>query len=133
MAGSYGLPTKKSALWVTSVAPILSFQGVFSNRPGSGLETGRRMHSTTQTASSNNRPTILWQLRRGAEETASAVMFPLRKDATLLWWIKSTLEGARYFTTTSHALEAADQVRSALEALGWQDQRARPRRAAARR
>jgi hypothetical protein len=50
-------------------------------------------------------------------------MFPLRKDATLLWWIKSNLEGARYFTTASRALEAADQVRSALEALGWQDQR----------
>ena len=94
---------------------------------------GRRMDSTTQTAGTSHKPTILWQLRRGADETASAVMFPVRKDATtLLWWIKSNLEGARYFTTTSHALEAADQVRSALAALGWEDQRARPRRAAAR-
>jgi hypothetical protein len=91
------------------------------------------MDSLTQTAGSTNKPTILWQLRRGADETASAVMFPLRKEATLLWWIKSNLEGARYFTTASRALEAADQVRSALETLGWQDQRQRPRRAVARR
>ena len=75
---------------------------------------------------------ILWQLRRGTDETASAVMFPLRNDATLLWWIKSDLEGARYFTTTIRALEAADQVRSALSALGWEDQRARPAHEAAR-
>jgi hypothetical protein len=90
------------------------------------------MDTRTQTTGSSNKPTILWQLRRGDEETASAVMFPLRQDATLLWWIKSNLEGARYFTTTSRALEAADQVRSALAALGWEDQRARPRRAVAR-
>ena len=90
------------------------------------------MHSTTYTVASNHKPTILWQLRRGRDETASAVMFPLRNDATLFWWIKSDLEGARYFPTTSHALEAADQVRSALTALGWEDQRARPRRAASR-
>jgi hypothetical protein len=90
------------------------------------------MPSTTQQAGSTHKPTILWQLRRGADETASAVMFPLRKDATLLWWIKSKLEGARYFTTRTHALEAANQVRSALSALGWEDQRARRRPAAAR-
>lgn len=93
---------------------------------------GVPMDTTTHTTGSSNKPTILWQLRRGEDETASAVMFPLRQDATLLWWIKSNLEGARYFTTTSRALEAADQVRSALAALGWEDQRARPARAAAR-
>jgi len=94
---------------------------------------GRHMDSATHTPGPSHKPKILWQLRRGEDETASAVMFPLRKDATtLLWWIKSDLEGARYFTTTSHALEAADQVRSALAALGWEDQRARPGRAAAR-
>ena len=94
---------------------------------------GRHMDSATHTPGPSHKPKILWQLRRGEDETASAVMFPLRKDATtLLWWIKSNLEGARYFTTTSHALEAADQVRSALAVLGWEDQRARPGRAAAR-
>jgi len=72
---------------------------------------------------------ILWQLRRGPDETASAVMFPLRNDATLLWWIKSDLEGARYFPTKTRALEAANQVRSALSALGWEDQRSRGRNA----
>ena len=90
------------------------------------------MPSTTQPGSPQ-KPTILWQLRRGRDETASAVMFPLRNEATtLLWWIKSDLEGARYFPTHTRALEAADQVRSALSALGWEDQRARPREAAAR-
>lgn len=87
------------------------------------------MHSLTQQPGSTHKPTILWQLRRGNDETASAVMFPLRNDATLCWWIKSNLEGARYFTTASRALEAADQVRSALTALGWEDQRADRRRA----
>ena len=90
------------------------------------------MLSTTQRPGSPQKPMILWQLRRGRDETASAVMFPLRSDATLLWWIKSDLEGARYFTTKIRALEAADQVRSALSALGWQDQRARQEREAAR-
>jgi len=89
------------------------------------------MPSTTQRTGSAQKPMILWQLRRGQDETASAVMFPLRNDATLLWWIKSDLEGARYFTTKIRALEAADQVRSALSALGWEDQRARPTREAA--
>ena len=90
------------------------------------------MHTTTQRVDSTNKPTILWQLQRGDDETASAVMFPLRNSATLLWWIKSNLEGARYYTTPSRALEAADQVRSALSALGWEDQRARSRPVAAR-
>ena len=90
------------------------------------------MPATTQRAESSQKPKILWQLRRGPDETASAVMFPLRNDATLLWWIKSALEGARYFPTRTHALEAADQVRSALSALGWEDQRSRPKRAPAR-
>jgi hypothetical protein len=94
---------------------------------------GTGMLTTTQRAGSTNKPTILWQLRRGSDETASAVMFPLRHDATLLWWIQSKLEGARYFTTQTHALEAADQVRSALSALGFEDQRARPRRVATAR
>jgi len=91
------------------------------------------MPSTMRQAGSTHKPTILWQLRRGADETASAVMFPLRNNATLLWWVKSKLEGARYFPTQTHALEAADQVRSALSALGWEDQRARSRRAVAAR
>ena len=90
------------------------------------------MPAITQRAGSPQKPMILWQLRRGPDETASAVMFPLRNDATLLWWIKSDLEGARYFPTQTRALEAADQVRSALSALGWEDQRSRPKRAAAR-
>ena len=90
------------------------------------------MPATTQRAGSPQKPMILWQLRRGADETASAVLFPLRTDATLFWWIKSDLEGARYFPTQTRALEAADQVRSALSALGWEDQRSRPKRAAAR-
>jgi hypothetical protein len=89
------------------------------------------MPSTTQPGSPQ-KPMILWQLRRGPDETASAVMFPLRKDATLLWWIKSDLEGARYFPTRTRAIEAADQVRSALSALGWEDQCARPTGPAAR-
>lgn len=90
------------------------------------------MPATTQQAGSSQKPMILWQLRRGPDETASAVMFPLRNDATLLWWIKSDLEGARYFPTKNRALEAADQVRSALSALGWEDQRSRPKRTATR-
>src|SRR5213076_3048687 len=92
-------PTKKSASQVTSDERYPGFQGVFCVRAGSGLEISTGMLSTTQRPGSPQKPMILWQLRRGRDETASAVMFPLRSDATLLWWIKSDLEGARYYTT----------------------------------
>jgi hypothetical protein len=65
------------------------------------------------------KPAVLWNLQRDENETASAVVFPLRRDATLYWWVNSELQGARYFPTIAQAIEAAEHVRQALAADGW--------------
>jgi len=65
------------------------------------------------------KPAVLWNLQRDENETASAVVFPLRRDATLYWWVNSELQGARYFPTIAEAIEAAELVRIALGTEGW--------------
>ena len=84
--------------------------------------------TSQQDALRNHRPTVLWQLRRGKDETASAVVFPLRNDATVFLWINAEVEDARYFTTVSRAVEEADHMRTALTDLGWVPQRTRAAR-----
>jgi len=87
------------------------------------------MATTSQLAALNNhRPTVLWQMRRGKGETASAVVFPLRNDATFFLWINSEVGDARYFTTVSRAVEEAEYARIALTDLGWVPQQRSARR-----
>ena len=99
------------------------------NSSGSTLENGPAMATTSQeTTLGNHRPTVIWQLRRGKDETASAVVFPLRNDATVFLWINQEVEDARYFTTVSRAVEEADHMRTALTELGWVPKRSRSAR-----
>lgn len=84
--------------------------------------------TSRQAALLKHTPTVLWQLRRGRGETASAVVFPLRTDATLYLWVNSEVEDAQYFTTVSHAIDEADRMRTALAEFGWAPQRSRSAR-----
>jgi len=72
------------------------------------------------------KPAVLWNLERDGNEKASAVVFPLRRDATLYWWVNSELQGARYFPTIDEAIEAAELVRQAFAAEGWARRGAQP-------
>lgn len=65
------------------------------------------------------KPAVLWNLEREDNEKASAVVCPLRRDATLYWWVNAELHGARYFSTIDQAIEAGERVRQAFVAEGW--------------
>ena len=66
-------------------------------------------------------PAVVGRFRRKAGETASIAILPLRRDATLLWWINSRLEGTRYCTTLADAVNAAAHVHVRLVEEGWSD------------
>ena len=87
--------------------------------------------TSREAALRNHKPAVLWQLRRGPDETASAVVFPLRDDATFYLWINSEVEDARYFATVSDAVEEAEQVKTVMKELGWVAERSRSARSLA--
>ena len=73
----------------------------------------------SQIASTYNEPTVMWRMHRPDHLVMHAVIAPIKRGASVMWFVNTRLLGMREFTDWSGAISWSDRIRHQNWVAGW--------------